>query len=149
MAKKKKIKLLDNIINDVAEKPKVGRPRKWEITKEGNQKLIDDIQAYFDNTNPPYEVSSLCAYIGCTRETLCQYEKNPVFKDTIKMAKQIIESDLIKRGLNGYNDKTITIFVLKNGFGYEDHYSQDIKTEQKIITGLSKEQIAEILADDE
>jgi transcriptional regulator with XRE-family HTH domain len=73
------------------------------------------ITRYVENPS----ILKLCEHLGMTRETLCQYEKDPMFSDTIKKAKAKIEQYLEDQ-LYRKDQVTGIIFNLKNNFGWKD-----------------------------
>lgn len=120
-----------------------GSTKKWE-SKEALQKDIDD---YFQRCNEhtvmqmsfgvpveinkpiPYSIEGLCVALGgVTRQTLLNYEKKEGYEeyfDTIKQAKAKILANLVERGLSGDNASALTIFNLKNNYGYVDKTEVD------------------------
>ena len=115
-----------------------GRPPKWKTPKE----LQDSIDKYIDWTEANHKhitVSGLSWWLGCSRQTLLNYETNDSnewlktcskedrrqFMDTIKDVKHLIESgyeDML------YDNRTTTgsIFSLKNNYAWCD--KQEIVT---------------------
>lgn len=82
------------------------------------------------NDPEPYTIEGLCRVLNVTRETLLHYEKETGYEeyfDTIKEAKMKIQENVVKRALTGDNVSAVSIFVMKNNFGYKD------QTEQKMI----------------
>lgn len=83
----------------------------------------------------PYTVSGLCLYLDICRDTLCEYEKLEKFSDTIKKAKNRIENWIEEHSLNGDLNPTVSIFNLKNNFGWKDkqqvEHSGELKFEVK------------------
>lgn len=69
-------------------------------------------------------VLGLCAHLDICRDTLCEYEKDEIFSDTIKRAKARIEQYL-EGQLYRKDQVTGIIFNLKNNFGWKD--KQDIE----------------------
>lgn len=103
------------------DKPKVGRPRKWETREE----LIEEINDYFRETDSDkYTVTGLALALGTSRQTLDNYQAREEFKDIIDEAKLIVENsyELSLRE----NGRTGDIFALKN-FGWEDRKKQEIE----------------------
>lgn len=102
----------------------------------------------------PYDVAGLCAHLGCSRETLSQYQKDPkyeAFSDTIKKAKLRIEADMCRRALKDESNGAVSIFLLKHNYGYKDkseheHTGRDGKdliptaemTREDIMTEIEK-----------
>lgn len=120
-------------------KNKGGRPLKFESVEQ-LQSLIDKYFEWADENNKPYTVSGLAYALDTDRQTLVNYEQREMFFDTIKKAKQKIESQFEERALNGQYNPTMSIFLMKNNFGYVD------KTEQEVVVqGKTK---AEKLSED-
>lgn len=69
-------------------------------------------------------VSALAVWLGTSRLTLINYQEKPEFINTIKEAKDLIESQWEAR-LNGSN-VTGVIFNLKNNWGWQDKTEQEI-----------------------
>lgn len=121
-----------------------GRPRKFD-TVEQLETLIEGYFDYCDNYiatkivfdkegeqstvkyhfPKPYTVSGLCAYLGITRDTLSEYQKQDEFSDTIKTAKTKIEAEKIEGAMQGKYNPAITIFDLKNNHNMVDKTEVD------------------------
>jgi hypothetical protein len=118
---------------------KVGRPMKFE-SPEKLQELID---AYFkecDETNQIYTVVGLAMALDTDRQTLINYTNREEYFDTIKKAKQKIENQMVNRALTGVYNPTVSIFLMKNNFGYVDKTEQEVKvTERTKAEKLSDE----------
>lgn len=98
---------------------KVGRPLKFE-TPEIMQTLIDK---YFDDCDAKgeiYTVVGLAMALDTDRQTLIRYNERDEFSDTIKKAKQRVEQQMISRALKGEYNSAVSIFLMKNNFGYQD-----------------------------
>lgn len=124
-----------------------GKPKKWETPED----LQSDIDAYFEwaESNPlyvyhsskteksqdgkevplkypidrPYTIEGLCRFLGCTRETLINYEKEDGYEEffsTIEEAKNKIQENKVERALIGESPQSVAIFDLKNNHGYKD-----------------------------
>lgn len=118
-----------------------GRPMKYKTVQE----LNDAINRYFANCdaatkqkvvvvdgepklvnapNPiPYTIEELAVALGVDRDTLLNYEKdekNKKFFGTIKEAKDKILGQKMRLALMKETHPLITIFDLKNNYGYED-----------------------------
>ena len=107
-----------------------GRPLKFKSVEE----LQDKIDAYFeecDKNDEPYTVSGLACWLETDRITLVRYQERDEFCNTIKNAKQKIETQFEKRALNGQYNPTISIFLMKNNFGYVDKTEQEVKVTEK------------------
>ena len=135
---------------------------KFAIGNPGNTKnfetpeeLEEKIQEYFDvcdsNTtevyvkskaeiqtiaNPiPYTIEGLCEVLGCTRQTLLNYENREGYEeyfDTIKKAKMKIQRNKLERGLMGTSNPAVTIFDLKNNHGYKDQVEIDLGVKEPL-----------------
>lgn len=126
-----KIKISDN---------KGGRPRKFESPKQ----MQEEIDAYFKECegyeiitygkdgkressikkpSKPLTVEGLAVALDVDRKTLLNYEKEQGYEEffpTIKKAKSRILQDMMERGLLGDSNSAVTIFGMKNNFGYRD-----------------------------
>jgi len=98
-----------------------GRPLKFNSVEELQEK-IDRYFASCDEQEEPITITGLALALDTTRETLCDYEENDIFSDTVKMAKLRVqhayEKRLVRRGNGG------DIFALKN-FGWKDKSEVD------------------------
>lgn len=143
-----------------------GRPRKFETW----QQMQEAIDAYFESCSPweryydeeageekvrivpptPLTIEGLAVALDMDRSTLLTYEKNPEYEEfhnTVKKAKARIQADMVQRALTGDYNATISIFLMKNNYGYEDKYAHDVK-QKRVLTGMTKEQLIEALADE-
>ena len=144
----------------------MGRPLKYKTVED----LQDAIDKYFErcdsNTKTvlhqktgelitipypiPYTVEGLAATLEVDRRTITNYEERSEFFPTIKKAKNKILQNLKERALLGDNVASITIFNLKNNYGYTDkqeiEHSGGQKTEHSIdFKKLTDEQLDEYL----
>lgn len=84
------------------------------------------IDMYFmdcDERKVLYTVEGLACALDMDRRTLLRYGENEThaeFNPVIKRAKRRILQNLVERALSGKSDRVITIFNLKNNFGYVD-----------------------------
>ena len=118
------------------EKNKGGRPLKFK-TPEEMDKAIEKyfldcdsrIVKVYDkrkqevvelNRPIPYTIEGLAATLGVDRHTLNNYEKRDEFFTTIKRAKDKVLQNMVERSLDGDNNPTMSIFLLKNNNGYSD-----------------------------
>jgi hypothetical protein len=101
-----------------------GRPPKFTDVDELEEK-IDGFFAFCDANEYPYTIHGLCVHIGCTRDTLCEYEKKPQFSDTIKKAKEKIRWFVERELFQGKNPSGM-IFWLKNNAGWKDKQETEI-----------------------
>lgn len=129
----KKIKSLEHLQSKITEYfDSCWIDKVVEVTdKDGN--ITATNSRYQDR---PYTVEGLAVWIGITRETLCQYEKNKKFSDAIKKAKLQIKMNVVERLLDGKNPAG-AIFWLKNND--RDFYSDKTEIKQETTHGLSPE----------
>lgn len=126
-----------------------GRPMVFE-SPEQMQAAISEYFRKCREQNRPMTIEGLSVALEINRRTLLNYEKLPQYKEffpTVKKAKETVQADMVERGLSGNNNSTLSIFLLKNNYGYEDKYGHEV-TPGKILKDISKDQIAEILADE-
>ena len=148
---------------------KVGRPMKYTI-EEFNTKVAE----YFnmcDSTEigikvitneisvpyyKPYTITGLCLYLDISRETLNNYEAIPEFLDTIKKAKNKIENYVEENSLMGRLNPTVSIFNLKNNFGWKDKTevdnnigNKDDKPFNVNLSNLTIDQLKELIKDED
>ena len=109
---------------------KVGRPLLFE-TPEILQEKIDEYFKYCDENDQPYTISELALFLDTDRATLVRYGEKEQFYNTIKKAKQKIESQFEKKALMGAYNPTIAIFLMKNNFGYVDRTEQEVVVQEK------------------
>ena len=115
-----------------------GRPLKFESV-EHLQKLID---AYFescDESGEIYTVTGLAMALDTDRITLIRYSEKDGYSNTIKKAKQKIENQMVSRALRGEYNSAVSIFLMKNNFGYQDKVDVKVETvEDDPITSALK-----------
>lgn len=107
-----------------------GRPLKFESAKQ-MQELIDAYFKYCDENNEIYTVTGLAMALDTDRITLIRYSSKDEFCNTIKKAKQKIENQMVNRALTGVYNPTVSIFLMKNNFGYEDKVQQEVSVREK------------------
>jgi len=115
------------------EKNKGGRPPKFK-TKEEMQEKIDK---YFEECKidkRPITFSGLAYAIGLSRQGLLNYSKDERFFDTIKRAKEYVETTMEERLVGTSGIATGIIFNLKNNYGWKDkqEIDADVKTNIKV-----------------
>lgn len=89
--------------------------QKEFITKDG--------EMYTKTAPKPYTIEGLAVALDMDRKSLLNYETKPEYEKyfhTIKKAKAKILANLNERALDGDNNPAITIFNLKNNYGYKD-----------------------------
>lgn len=115
------------------------RPMKWTSVEE----IKPLISKYFSETpREEWTITWLALALDTSRNTLCEYEWNDEFTNTIKKAKEMVENsyeiDLKKKG------NTWTIFALKN-FGWIDKIENDNKnTHYDATESVTEEQAKKI-----
>lgn len=130
---------------------KVGRPRKYDDPKE----MAEDISSYFskcERDEKPKTVAGLASALDMTRKTLNEYQKLDEFCNTIEKAKQVIESDINEKGLQGEYVASMAKFNLKNNFNWEDKQRKELSGPdgEPIKTESQKDdKLAEKLENDE
>lgn len=106
-----------------------GRPPKWtspeEIKKLGDE-YFDSFKEGGENHGKPITVTGLAYHLDTNRQTLCDYQNNDEFTDTISRLKLRVEMFAEQRLYEG--SATGPIFALKN-FGWKD--SQDMNLGNK------------------
>lgn len=109
------------------------------------------INEYFTKENYPWTISGLCLHLDITRDTLCNYEKDANYFDTIKRAKLKIENYAEKLLFSSLTYTPGIIFNLKNNFGWVDKTesvtkNENINENKNIdLSHLTVEQIKELL----
>ena len=110
---------------------KTGRPMKFQSV----ELLQDSVKQYFLHckvNERPLTITGLALWLDTTRETLCDYEKNPIFSDTIKKAKEMVANYVEEQCLLAKNPAG-AIFLLKN-HGFTDKQEIDHTVTSKVIT---------------
>ena len=130
-------------------KNKGGRPKKYSEL-ELFQKKTDEYFKMCDEKEKPYTITGLCLYLDICRDTLIEYEKREEFTDTIKRAKNKVENYVEENSLMGKLNPTVSIFNLKNNFGWKD--KTEIETNQNIKVDnpykeLSTEELKKLAGD--
>ena len=107
-----------------------GRPLMFE-SPEKLQELIDKYFENCDANDEIYTVTGLAMALDTDRATLVRYGHKDEFYNTIKKAKQKIENQMVNRALTGVYNPTVSIFLMKNNFGYVDKTEQEVKVTEK------------------
>lgn len=120
---------------ELLEKPKMGRPLKFNSAQE----ILDIAKVYFDkcvDNHLPITITGLCMCLDTTRDVLIDYESGKHddiddFSHTIKKCKLVCENYAetiaITKGHSG------SIFILKN-YGWKDTQTvENIETKRLII----------------
>jgi hypothetical protein len=100
-----------------------GRPTKY--TKDTPQKVLD----WLDTKNDTDEgvdlptIEGLSVYLGLTKETVYQWEKDidkKEFSDALRKVRQAQHDRLVNSGLSGKYNPTIAKLILGNNHGYAE-----------------------------
>lgn len=114
---------------------KGGRPRKFE-TPEEMQEAIDKYFKECEEKNKAKTIEGLAVALEVDRKTLLNYEKQEEYNEffhTVKKAKNQVLSNLMENAISGKGVASITIFNLKNNFGYTDKVEHSIDSEKNTI----------------
>lgn len=110
---------------------RVGRPNKFTDVDI----YVDRINSYFEDCDTklrPYTITGLALWLDTTRETMCDYEKNPLFSDATKTAKEIVANYAVEQCLTAKNPAG-AIFLAKNhGFSDKQELTIDANITQII-----------------
>lgn len=97
----------------------MARPSKYSNSKIFQQK-VDEYFLYCEKEKKPYTVTGLAVCLDICLDTLCEYEKNPKFSETIKKAKLKIQNNQWEGFLSGNYNARGTEFSLRVNFGYRE-----------------------------
>ena len=117
-------------------KSNAGRPKKFKCVEDMKVKIDEYfnkcdsniVEVYSKkqqevitmNKPLPYTVEGLCVVLDMDRVSLLNYAKDSEFFSTIKKAKAKILQNVWDRALIGENNPAVSIFMLKNNYGYVD-----------------------------
>lgn len=120
-----------------------GRPKLWE-TKEELEKAIEGFWDYCEEKQVTPTLSRLAVFCNCDRTTLVNYSHDDEFFNTIKKAKQKIESYQEEFLFSG---KSVAgaIFSLKNNYAWNDKSEVDLNANVKQENDYSKLTTEELL----
>ena len=96
----------------------MARPKLYE-NKEQVQKIIDEYFKLCDENYKPYTMSGLAYALNMSRQSLINYSKDDEFFDTIKKAREKVET-MLEENLYRLGNNSGIIFNLKNNFGWRD-----------------------------
>ena len=108
----------------------MARPKLYDSV-EKLQKDIDDYFKMCDKKEKPYTMSGLALALDMSRQSLINYSKDEEFFDTIKKAKQRVETQLEENALFNKANPTFTIFNLKNNFNWKDKQEHEISNSEE------------------
>lgn len=95
---------------------------KW--TEKEAKELVDSVLKYVQDTPDCYFIGEPITELGYYR-TLWSYIGTKFDFDTIKRVESILENRLVKAGLTGGSNPTMTIFTLKNNYDWTDKNQLD------------------------
>jgi hypothetical protein len=143
-----------------------GRPRKYQTAEE----LLNGINGYFiwcdeqkevitnskgeiKTISKPYTISGLCVYLGISKDAWNNYSSVDIFIDITAMAKLKVENYVEENSLNGKINPIMSIFNLKNNFGWTDkieintnakHEVLDVNDVKKLLNGKGRDRVLEL-----
>jgi hypothetical protein len=92
-------------------------------------------------------------YLGVNRETLNRYSKNPVYEEIVAFARLKIENYVEENSLNGKINPIMSIFNLKNNFGWTDRIdintnvqpeALDVNDVKKLLNGKGRDRVLDL-----
>lgn len=110
----------------------IARDKKWNLKFDENWRNIQIPKKIKVMIKIP-TVTGLAVALKTSRQTLINYESNENFFDTIKGAKNYIESLIEQWALMNELNSTSAIFNLKNNFDWKDKSEVDV-TQKTIIS---------------
>lgn len=133
---------------------KMGRPLVFSTVEE----LENQIIKYYERCelkDKPLTMSGLACWLGISRQTLVNYSYRDEFFDTINIARNMVQADMEERGLGGQSNATMSIFSLKNNFGWVDKQeveskNENINTNKNIdMSGLSTDELRKLIDEED
>lgn len=97
--------------------------------------MQEGIDKYFktcEQMDEPLTMEGLAVALDMGRRTLVDYSNRDEFLPTIKKAREKVNQNFAMRALRGDYNAAISIFLMKNNFGYVDKVEQEVTTEQKV-----------------
>ena len=98
---------------------------KW--TKDQATNFADSVLSYVQDNADCLFIGEAVTELGYYR-TLWNYISEKFDFDTIKRVESILESRLVKAGLTGGSNPTMTIFTLKNNYDWTDKSQVDLQS---------------------
>lgn len=98
---------------------------KW--TEEQAEKFVNSVYKYVKDNEDSLFIGEAVTELGYYR-TLWNYLSEKFDFDTIKRVESILESRLVKLGLTGITNPTMTIFTLKNNYNWTDKSQLDLQS---------------------
>ena len=98
---------------------KIGRPPAIK-SPDDLDKAINEYFAQCYADDDIFTIIGLCVYMGVSKDTMNVYSKMPEFSDSYKKAMSLAEKALVNGSLTGKYNAAVSIFMLKNNYGYKD-----------------------------
>lgn len=95
----------------------------------------------------PYTITGLAVFLGTTRETLMDYEKNDKYSYTIKAAKEVCHAYAEEALFVGKNPSG-AMFNLKNNFGWKDKTEVDNNVTANVTVKTFEQELKELIPDE-
>jgi hypothetical protein len=102
---------------------------KW--TEEEASKFVDSVYQYLKDNPKCVFIGEPLTELGYYNE-LWSYLSNRFEFKTIKKVESILESRIVTKGINGETNPTMSIFTLKNKYGWTDQRETKHSGEMKL-----------------
>ncbi len=106
-----------------------GRPLKFESVEEFDKQ----VDVYFAEADFP-TITGLAVHLNTSRETLSDYKRKEGFSDSIKRALDKCEAAVELRALTGKANPVMSIFTLKNNYGWKDKQEVESTVQADVTT---------------
>ncbi len=93
-------------------------------------------------------ISGLAGFLGVDMDTLKAYERRPGYDKIYKRFRAMAEDSILQRSLSGEYQAAVSIFFLKNAFGYKDSYDVNAVAPEAYKPPLSANEILDKINDD-
>ena len=98
---------------------------KW--TEEESSKFVESVLEYVIENKSCVFIGEALGELGYYRDLWSYIARKFDFR-TIKRVETILENRLVTEGIKGNTNATMTIFTLKNNYGWKDKTETDITT---------------------
>ena len=106
---------------------------KW--TEQQAIEFVESVLEYVQSNPDCVFIGEPVSQLGYYR-TIWNYLSDKFDFDTIKRVESILESRLVKKGISGETNPTMTIFTLKNNYHWRDKTEVDHTTKGEAITEI-------------